>query len=154
MAEAIRYAVLCCSGRPLAYVDDDRPIGGPLAVTAADEQDKQTILAVDIVAGQQIDLRDNRTDPPQIGARRVPYEFAASKWGDCSLTETRWPDWHTSWTISCTRCRKRAEMRDKTLAAVADGLATELDKWLFDDERQRYVIPLGVLNLKLTRFNW
>ncbi|WP_261901235.1 hypothetical protein [Mycobacterium marinum] len=122
-------------------------------VQAADEQSKQTILAADIIRGQHIDLRDGVHEPPQIGDRAVPYKFAASKWGDYSLTETRWPDWHTSWTINCSRCSKRAEIRDRTLLVVADGLAAELDKTLFDAEEQRYVLPLGVLNLKLSRLN-
>ncbi|WP_149656561.1 hypothetical protein [Mycobacterium simiae] len=151
VTERIRYAVVCCSGQVLAYLNDDRPVDGQIGVEGVDEQSKQTILAAD-VTGQNIDLRDGATSP-DIGDRVIPYKFAASKWGNCSLTETRWPDWHVSWTINCDRCSKRVEMRDKTLVIIADGLAAELDKWLFDADGKRYVLPLGVLNLKLTRLS-
>jgi hypothetical protein len=47
-------------------------------------------------------------------------------------------------------------MRTQTLERVADALATELKALTpvpCPDGHQRHLIPLGVLNLKLTRLN-
>jgi hypothetical protein len=171
--EPIRYVVVCCTGHPLAYVDDDRPVGGSLIVAAPPG-------AGQIVIGYQ-----TRQGVPPPGHGTV-----ARTWANSNVSQTVWADTgdyadtgRSQWTIRCDRCSKQAEMRTETLARTADELATELDKWpavMSPDPpepvpetwdvghdwatpsaetapsagwRPRHPIPLGVVNLKLTRLS-
>ena len=169
MAEPIKYVVVCCTGQPLAYIDDNRPIGGSLTVTAAPG-------ASQIVIGYQ--FREEFPTPD--------YGVVARTWANSNVSQTVWEDdgdyadsGRSSWTIRCDNpsCRwKQAQMNQATYEAVADELATELDKWQPDmcpdpgepplqtweagddwavpvstdsaatvSHSQRYVIPLGEL---------
>jgi hypothetical protein len=177
MAEPIKYVVVCCTGQPLAYIDDSRPIGGPLTVTAAPG-------ASQIVIGYQ--SREEFPTPD--------YGVVARTWANSNVSQTVWDDngdyadsGHSNWTIRCCSCSKQAEMREETLKLVADEMATELEQkprepvmspdpaepplqtWEAGEDwavpvsadsniastgwRPRHVIQLVALNLKLTRLN-
>ena len=146
MGEPIRYVIGCCSDNPLAYIDDNRSSGGELSISAPPG-------ASQIVLGYR--HREGFPGPT--------HDAVASTWGNTTLSRTIWEDdgdyadtGRTQWTINCDSCSKRVEMRTETLERVADDLAAELNDRkpvLCPDGQQRYLIPLGVLNLKLTRLN-
>jgi hypothetical protein len=146
MAEGIKYVVGCCSDNPLAYIDDNRSTGGELSISAPPG-------ASQIVIGYQ----------SREGLPRPTHDVVAGTWGNSTLSRTVWEDdgdyadtGRTQWTVSCDGCTKRAEMRTQTLERVADALATELKAFApvpCPDGQQRHLIPLGVLNLKLTRLD-
>ncbi|WP_373234898.1 hypothetical protein [Mycobacterium marinum] len=160
MAETINYVIVCCDGTALAYIDDSRPVGGKV-----------------LIAGQPGHSQTNLAFFPARNA--APVEFltpdelagaATANFGERSFTATVWRDGHWSWTINCPKCPKRAEVRDTTLPRIADDLAADLAKWISVStptpeapvksvagesinvaaDRPRYLIPLGVLNIKLT----
>jgi hypothetical protein len=176
IGEPIRYVVVCaCTGHieALAYLDDDRPAGGALTVTAPQG-------AAQIVIGYQ-----SREGSPPPGHGTV-----ARTWANSTLSKTVWADTgdyadtgRSQWTIRCNGCSEQAEMRAETLAVIADELAAELEQWpavmcpdppeparqTWDagqdwatpsDEnvpstgwRPRHPIPFGVLSRRLSRFN-
>jgi hypothetical protein len=161
-AEAINYVVVCaCTGQieAIAYIDDNRPIGGSITVTAPDPAMKQIISAIGY--------------HPQVENWRAPDGYVASKWAERNVSETVW-DWDTigtgPWVIRCARCQAQAQMSRANMERIADRLALSaaqgdlvsvpapepresadpVDGWedgtLTDPEwRQRYVIQLGVL---------
>jgi hypothetical protein len=115
-AEAIRYVVVCGYAgeiKPLAYIDDNRPVGGAITVTAPDPAMKRIISATGY--------------NPQVENWRAPDKFAKSKWAEVSVTETMWSESHLSWTIHCNGCGKQAQMNQATLRAIADELAENLN---------------------------
>jgi hypothetical protein len=158
MAEAVRYLVVCkCTGRiePIAYIDDNRPTGGRVAVSATNPAMKQIISA-----------RGFHTDYENW---RAPDAFAATLWVGYNVTETvlDWETGCTTWTIRCIHCDEQAQMSSTTLERVlesgdwksvpslepadsvvktwtADGWAMEIE----DTEpgwSQRNLVVLGVL---------
>jgi hypothetical protein len=129
----IKYVVVCCDDDiPLAYLDDDRLIGGPVIVKPA--------------------MREQATPATDLETPNPPYKFA-SKPGthvsaDRYVSETLWRDGHISWTVRCSRgrCRLQAQMTESNCVEVADKLATaDLDKWPWGSQHHRYVVPLGVV---------
>jgi hypothetical protein len=173
MPEPIRYAVICCSGTPLAYLDDNRAAGGQLTVIAPAGTGQ-------LVVGYQA-----RPGLPVPGHGTV-----AHTWQAATVSQTVWADdgdyvdaGRTQWTIRCPGCPNQAEMRADTLALIADELAVALDRlpavmcpdpaappadtwevgndWATPAEvtipstgwRPRHLIPLGVLLLRLSRVN-
>ena len=116
MTEPIRYVVVCgCAGeiKALAYIDDNRPAGDAITVTAPDPALKRIISATGY--------------NPQVENWRAPDKFAKSQWAEVSVTETMWSESRLSWTIHCIGCGKQAQMNQATLAAIADELADNLD---------------------------
>jgi hypothetical protein len=163
MAEPIRYVVVCaCGGQiePVTYIDDSRPVGSAVTVTAPDPAMKQIISAIGY--------------HPEVENWRAPDAYVAGKWGDRAVSETVW-DWddddmHTGWVIRCDRCQDQAQMSRATLDGIADRLALSVtrgdlvsvpapdpaesadpvDGWedgMLTEAvwRQRYLIQLGVL---------
>jgi hypothetical protein len=119
MAEPTKYVVVCCTGHPLAYLDDDRAVGGELTVTAPPG-------AGQIVIGYQT----RQGFPPPV------HGTVARTWANSNVSQTVWADTgdyadtgRSQWTIRCNGCSKQAEMRAETLVVVADELAAELEQW-------------------------
>lgn len=159
-AEPIRYVIVCACGghiEPVAYIDDNRPIGSAITVTAPDPAMKQIISAIGY--------------NPEVENWRAPDGYVAGKWVERTVSETVW-DWDdsTGWIIRCHHCRDQAQMSRATLDGIADRLALSatrgdlvsvpapdppesadpVDGW--EDGtvteaawRQRYLIQLGVL---------
>ncbi len=173
MPDPIRYAVICCTGAALAYLDDDRATGGGLTVTAP-------AGAGQIVVGYQ--AREGFSAPD--------YGTVARTWAGATVSQTVWADdgdyvddGRTQWTIRCPGCPNQAQLRADTLALIADELAAALDEqlpavmcpdpaappadtrepgndWSTPAEvtipsagwRPPHLIPLGMLLLRLSRF--
>jgi hypothetical protein len=160
MAEAIEYVVVCaCDGKiePVAYIDDNRPTGGAVVVSAAaDPEGKQIISATGY--------------HPEIENWRAPDGYIAGKWAERNVSETLWDDTRTGWTIRCGRCRQQAQMSQATLERIVGAIKPdqlpsvptphlgepEVQSWTEDgwvaseietaaQWRPRSVIPLGVL---------
>jgi hypothetical protein len=116
---AIEYVVGCgCRGalEPIAYIDDKRPIGGRVTVTAPTPEEKQIISAV--------------SHHPEIEDWRVPDTWVASKWGACKVTEIMWAgreDAVIGWTVRCHNCSRQVQINQANLEAIADTMAANLN---------------------------
>lgn len=149
MKEPIRYVVVCgCTGciEPVAYINDNRPIGAALTVTGTTLESKQIVSATGY--------------NPTVENWRAPDKFVTDKWAERDVTEIMWNDTRLGWTIRCQHCRKPAEIRETTLAVIADELAANLDPTVVpcphpEDPtqlEQRHVVQLGSLLCRLSRF--
>jgi hypothetical protein len=116
-AAAIKYVVVCaCGGQAeaVAYIDDNRPIGGSITVSAPTPQNKQIISA----SGYH----------PEIEDWRPPEGYVARKWAEHNVSETvwNWDEMRTGWTIRCGRCRQQAQIPHAKLVDIADAMAANL----------------------------
>jgi hypothetical protein len=113
-AEAINYVVVCARDHQMeavAYVDDNRPIGGSITVSAPTPEAKQIISGVGY--------------HPEIENWRPPEGYVERKWADRNVSETVW-DWNegrTGWTIRCGRCHDQAQIPGARLVDIADTMA-------------------------------
>lgn len=158
MTEAIHYLVVCkCTGQiePIAYIDDNRPIGGRVDVMAMKPAMKQIISAIGY--------------NPDIENWRAPDGFAATKWGNYNVTETvlDWESGRATWAIRCLDCQDQAQMSSTTLERIisagewplvpslepgesvvkswtADGWAAEVENGT-PEWSMRRLVTLGVL---------
>ncbi len=122
MAEAIKYVVACgCRGsldEAIAYIDDSRPIGGEVTITAPTPEEKQIISATGY--------------HPEIEDWRVPDAWVASKWATCKVTEIMWAgrnerDAVIGWIVRCENCSQQAQINQANLEAIADWMAANLN---------------------------
>ena len=151
MTEAIKYLVVCsCTGKiePVAYLDDDRPIGGALRVDAPVGQ--MIVIAPELGGGEE-----PRDQPDEYTAMFTKTNVTRTHWN-------RWGDPHVTWVIRCGDCSTQAQMSQVTYGLVADQLAAQLGMvanlpvpTVSDPSatEQRHVIPLGVLCRMVTREN-
>jgi hypothetical protein len=122
MAEAIKYVVVCgCSGsiEPIAFINDDRPIGGDVTITAARPGEKQIIAAKGYKPGTE--------------DWRVPDRWVASKYPEGSITEIMWTSTDEresaiGWVVRCGKCGQQVQMKQTKLRAAADALAARESK--------------------------
>ena len=115
VAEPIRYVIACSchTEQPVAYIDDLRPGGGPITVSAATPEDQQIISASGYHPERERD------------AWRPPDGYVESKWADRNVTVTVW-DWKNSrsgYTIRCLHCNQQAQFPGAELPRIADKLA-------------------------------
>ncbi len=115
-AEAIKHVVACgCTGQmeAVAYIDDNRPIGGSIVVSAPTPEGKQIISAT----GYHPDPEKENWRPPE--------GYVARKWAEANVSETVW-DWgemRTGWSIRCGRCHDQAQIPHAKLIDIADAMA-------------------------------
>jgi hypothetical protein len=119
MAESLSYVVVCaCTGQmeAVAYIDDNRPIGGSITVSAPTPDSKQ------IISGTGYH--------PQVENWRAPEGYVVSKWAEQNVSETIW-DWdddvRTAWVIRCDHCQDQAQMSRRKLEGIADRMAANLN---------------------------
>ena len=115
---AINYVVACgCTGQmeAVAYIDDNRPIGGSITVLAPTPEAKQIISATGY--------------HPEIEDWRAPGGYVANKWAEANVTEIVWDfdEMRTGFTIRCGRCHQQVQMSAATLAGIADAMAANLN---------------------------
>jgi len=146
MTEPRRYVVACaCTGQvqPLAWLDDDRAVGGELTVRAAHG-------SAQVIFGHRV--TDELPAPD--------HQAVATAWTDNLVSETYWDSGRLNWTIVCVGCRKQAQLSEKSLADIADELAGGRDAMPAvptpdpDDPsviEQRHMIQLGALCRRLAR---
>lgn len=107
-----KYLVVCgCGGtaRPLAWLDDDRPIGGILGVDAPVGQ--VLVIAPELAGGPE-----PSDTPDEITAKFTEHTVTRTEWN-------RWGDQRTTWAIRCDGCDRQAQMSRTTYAQIADELA-------------------------------
>lgn len=114
MAESIRYVVVCtCTGdvRALAYLDDDRPVGGDLVLDGAPG------------VGGQINIGAQHLDGSSA------QNWIASTWGTEQFSENHAENGNVSWVVRCGegRCPHQAQLTPRTLRRVAEVLVAKLD---------------------------
>jgi hypothetical protein len=142
MAEAIRFAVVCgCGGaiKPVAYLDDERPIGRALRVNA--KEGKMIVIAPEMRGEEPWDR------PDETAAMFTRYNVTRVNWN-------RWGNPRITWVIRCADCSgPQAQMSHATYELVADELASTIEKWPVmpvpaahdpDATEERRLIPLGV----------
>jgi hypothetical protein len=143
MTEAIKYVVVCdCGGalKPIAYIDDNRPVNGALRVDARVGQ--MIVIAPELSGGEE-----PRDSPDAWAAMFTEHNVTRVHWN-------RWGDDHITWVIRCGDCSKQAQMEHGKFEALADGLAAGRGELVMlsvpsahnlDVIEQRYKIQLGVL---------
>ncbi len=153
MAEALGYVVVCaCDGRieALAYIDDNRPAGGSITVSAPTPENKHIVSATGY--------------NPEVEDWRAPDKFVTDKWAEHPVTETMWNDSRFGWTIRCERCGRQAQINEVKLTVIADEAAAHLavdpdappvPTPGVDDPsaiEHRHVIQFGAMLSRLSRF--
>lgn len=140
MAEPIRYAIVCCTGYALAYIDVKQWRSGSVtvAITDASHRPHLTVAVNPVIDGKPVWAPDE--------FHQMVTEGAASR----TVTEIAWRN-HRSWVIRCGAgsCPKQAEISNPILRTLADSLAD--GAWPVINNM--HVVTLGVLNIRLTHLN-
>lgn len=129
------YAIICCTGNAIAYLNIGRK-GRRVKVTPA-EPAHMTIAVNPVVDG-------NPTWPPG-----QFHEMVTAAAVERQVTEVAWPT-HRSWIIRCNSCTEQAQVSGRNLPALAVRLQSRGDWPVIDKVR---IVPLGVLNRMTVHLN-